>query len=60
MQSFDYGEWFFQKRAMSSTLEYTALNLISTFFYYYHWVDISAGGLSVPKDIILPVASAWI
>jgi len=34
-----------------------ALNLIST-FYYYHWVDTSAGGLLVPAGIICPVVSA--
>jgi hypothetical protein len=27
-------------------------------FYYYHWVDTSAGGLLVPDDIIHPVVSA--
>jgi len=26
-------------------------------FYYYHWVDTSAGGLLVPEGIILPVVS---
>ena len=26
-------------------------------FYYYHWVDTSAGGLLVPKGIIRPVVS---
>ena len=26
-------------------------------FYYYHWVDTSAGGLLVPRGIIHPVAS---
>ena len=26
-------------------------------FYYYHWVDISAGGLLVPYGIIHPVVS---
>jgi hypothetical protein len=26
-------------------------------FYYYHWVDISAGGLLVPEGIIRPVVS---
>jgi hypothetical protein len=26
--------------------------------YYYHWVDISAGGLLVPDGVILPVVSA--
>jgi len=26
--------------------------------YYYHWVDTSAGGLLVPNDVILLVASA--
>ena len=34
-----------------------AVNLIST-FYYYHWVDTSAGGLLVPEGIIRPVVSA--
>ena len=34
-----------------------ALNLIST-FYYYHWVDTSAGGLLVPEGNIRPVVSA--
>ena len=34
-----------------------ALNLIST-FYYYHWVDTSAGGLLVLEGIISPVVSA--
>jgi len=24
-------------------------------FYYYHWVDTSAGGLLDPEDIISPV-----
>jgi hypothetical protein len=33
-----------------------ALNLIST-FYYYHWVDTVAGGLSVPEGIIRSVNS---
>jgi hypothetical protein len=27
-------------------------------FYYYHWVDTSAGGLLVPEDIIRPVVNA--
>jgi len=27
-------------------------------FYYYHWVDTSAGGLLVPEGIIRPVVSA--
>jgi hypothetical protein len=27
-------------------------------FYYYHWVDTSAGGLLVPDGIIRPVGSA--
>jgi len=26
-------------------------------FYYYHWVDTSAGGLLVPEGIIRPVVS---
>jgi len=26
-------------------------------FYYYHWVDISAGGLLVPEGIMHPVVS---
>ena len=26
-------------------------------YYYYHWVDISAGGLLAPEGIILPVVS---
>ena len=26
-------------------------------FYYYHWVDTSAGGLLVPEDIIRPVVN---
>jgi len=26
-------------------------------FHYYHWVDISAGGLLVPNSIIRPVFS---
>ena len=34
-----------------------ALNLIST-FYYYHWVDTSAGGILIIDGIILPVVSA--
>ena len=29
-------------------------------FYYYHCVDISAGGLLVPEVIIRPVVSASI
>ena len=33
------------------------INLIST-FYYYHWVDTSAGGLLVPEGIIHTVVSA--
>jgi hypothetical protein len=33
------------------------LNWIST-FYYYHWVDTSAGELLVPEGIIRPVVSA--
>jgi aryl-alcohol dehydrogenase-like predicted oxidoreductase len=27
-------------------------------FYYYHWVDTSAGGLLDPDGIIRPVVSA--
>ena len=27
-------------------------------FYYYHWVDTSAGGQLVPEGIIRPVVSA--
>jgi hypothetical protein len=27
-------------------------------FYYYHWVDTTAGGLLVPDGIIRPVVSA--
>jgi len=27
-------------------------------FYYFHWVDSSAGGLLVPDGIIRPVVSA--
>ena len=27
-------------------------------FYYYHWVDTSAGGLLVPEGIIRTVVSA--
>ena len=27
-------------------------------FYYYHWVDTSAGKLLVPEGIIRPVVSA--
>ena len=27
-------------------------------FYYYHWVDTSAGGLLVPEAITRPVVSA--
>jgi hypothetical protein len=27
-------------------------------FYYYHWVDTSAGGLLFPEDIIRPVVNA--
>ena len=27
-------------------------------FYYYHWVDTTAGGLLVPEGIIRPVVSA--
>ena len=34
-----------------------ALNVIST-FYYYHWVDTSAGELLVPVGIIRPVVNA--
>ena len=26
-------------------------------FYYYHWVDTSAGGLLVPRSFIHPVVS---
>ena len=29
-------------------------------FYYYYWVDTSAGRLLVPDDIILPVVSVTI
>jgi len=35
----------------------SAINCIST-FYYYHWVDTSAGNLLVPESIIRPVVSA--
>jgi len=34
-----------------------ALNLIYT-FYYYHWVDTSAGGVLVPEGISRLVVSA--
>jgi len=27
-------------------------------FYYYHWVNTSAGGLLVPEGIIRPVVGA--
>ena len=27
-------------------------------FYYYHWVDISAGGLFVGEGIIRPIVNA--
>jgi hypothetical protein len=36
----------------------TKFDIYLFFFYYYHWVDISAGGLLVPKGIIRPVVSA--
>ena len=29
-------------------------------FYYYHWVDITAGGLLVPKGIVYPVVGVTI
>ena len=35
------------------------LNFMST-FYYYHWIDTSAGGLLVPEGIIHPVFSVSI
>ena len=39
----------------------TIINFVSKtlylHYYYYHWVDISAGGLLAPEGIILPVVS---
>ena len=35
-----------------------AVKLVSTLFYYYHWVDTTAGGLLVPEGIIRPVVGA--
>jgi hypothetical protein len=31
----------------------------SSSFYYYNWVDTSAGGLLVPDGIILPVVECF-
>jgi len=28
-------------------------------FYYYHWIDTSAGGSLIPEGIIHPVAMAY-
>jgi hypothetical protein len=35
-----------------------SVDRVSDCFYYYHWVDTSAGGLLVPEGIIQPVVSA--
>jgi hypothetical protein len=41
-------------RTSSSSSQYFGTGM----FYYYHWVDTSAGGQLVPEDIIRPVVNA--
>ena len=42
-----------EKRFMRSKI-----GIYVTLFYYYHWVDTTAGGLLVPEGIIRPVVGA--
>ena len=50
-----YWFWAYLKKVIPETC--TKLDIC---FYYYNWVDTSAGGLLVPESVIFPVVSVSI